>query len=235
LIEGGAHVVGRTRFCVHPKQELKNITAVGGTKDLKLEVLRSLKPDLLILDREENLQWMKDQSPCEVLVAHITSIADMVDFSKVLCQKIPGFKDFSKRWQRVLSADPAVWNWMDIPGADSQWGHPASQPRELFYVIWKDPWMRVAQETFISDVLKKLGAGAFLVQGLSKYPEFAESEFRDPYRLFLFSSEPYPFMKAARELQKITPTGALVDGESYSWFGIRSLRFLESRLDLESP
>ena len=58
LIEAGIEVVGRTRFCIHPREKIKNIPAVGGTKNVDWQKVNELKADLLILDQEENPKWM---------------------------------------------------------------------------------------------------------------------------------------------------------------------------------
>ena len=49
-------VIGITKFCVHPNHWLKTKTRVGGTKQLDIELIRSLKPDLIIGNKEENVR-----------------------------------------------------------------------------------------------------------------------------------------------------------------------------------
>lgn len=87
--------------------------------------------------------------------------------------------------------------------------------------------MRVSAETFIGSVLAHLGAGQFMIPSEKKYPEFRLEEFDLEKTFFLFSSEPYPFHKKLEDLRALGVQGAIVDGESYSWFGLRSLEFLE--------
>jgi hypothetical protein len=45
--------------------------------------------------------------------------------------------------------------------------------------------------------------------------------------VLLASSEPYPFHRRRESLLALDRPAALVDGESFSWFGVRSLSFLE--------
>src|SRR5687768_5823942 len=47
-------IVGVTWFCIHPAEKVKNKTKIGGTKNLKLDKIRELKPDLIIANKEEN-------------------------------------------------------------------------------------------------------------------------------------------------------------------------------------
>ena len=55
-------VIGITKFCIHPSNWFRNKTRIGGTKNIKLEKIRQLKPDLVIANKEEN-----DQQQIEIL------------------------------------------------------------------------------------------------------------------------------------------------------------------------
>ncbi|HMX37384.1 MAG TPA: helical backbone metal receptor, partial [Ferruginibacter sp.] len=48
--------VGITKFCIHPDTWYRQKTRVGGTKSLKPEIIRQLNPDLIIANKEENVQ-----------------------------------------------------------------------------------------------------------------------------------------------------------------------------------
>ena len=49
-----ANLVGRTGFCIHPRETLRAVTKVGGTKDVKLDLVRELAPTHLIVNIDEN-------------------------------------------------------------------------------------------------------------------------------------------------------------------------------------
>ena len=49
-------VVGRTRFCIHPKGIVEKAVNVGGTKDLKIERIYELNPDLIIVGKKKTLK-----------------------------------------------------------------------------------------------------------------------------------------------------------------------------------
>lgn len=234
LAECGVNLVARTRFCVHPAA-LKNLPAVGGTKDLDRDKLAALKPDLLVLDKEENLPWMKDEAPCRVHVFHATDVTAMPEELRKLADQFFGtpqsfaLEKLAADYERLLVRPRPRWDFESPPGLIASFGKIQRPPEKLIYVIWKKPWMRVAEETYIHSVLEELGAGIYLLKsGGIKYPEFHLRDFDLRKTFFLFSSEPYPFTKDLEAL-KGTPglQGALVDGEGYSWFGSRGLRFLE--------
>jgi len=223
LLEAGVEVVGRTRFCIHPTS---SALRVGGTKDWKLSRVLSLQADLLVLDREENPQFMSVDSGLPVWASHIRALGDVApalrELSAVVgCQKL---EDCAGRWETVAAAPPrAGW-----PGV-VEWGRrPAAEIRSLVYVIWRDPWMAVGPDTFIGSVLRKSGYPVHPFR--EKYPVVDFSAFDPESTLLLFSSEPFPFLRKRQGLAELGFPYAFVDGECFSWFGVRSLRFLESSL-----
>ena len=49
-------IIGITKFCIHPKEEVKNISKIGGTKNFDFDKIEALQPDLIIGNKEENYQ-----------------------------------------------------------------------------------------------------------------------------------------------------------------------------------
>lgn len=235
LLESGVQVVGRTRYCIHPRSQIEHVPVVGGTKDLDWEKVKKLKADYLLVDKEENLPWMKEDSPVKVIVTEVRSIESMPGelghLARVLESK--ALDDLANQWQQVIATPNAIWDWQKVPACLEVLRpfEPPSleRPQKCLYVIWKKPWMAVGQATFIGSVLRKLGAEILdLNRGL--YPEFDMGALQGTELGLLFSSEPFPFHKFKDELKQLPHPSFLVDGESYSWFGIRSLRFLQSKL-----
>lgn len=241
LIESGVNVVGRTRFCIHPAEKVKHVPRVGGTKGVDWERCRSLSPDLVIFDREENLKEMADECPFPWFATHINSIdaagSEFLKLSEVLASE--ALRQHALEWSRVASqADLKEIDWQQVPGqlrklagADplSEGSGPQSFSR-IEYVIWKSPWMAVGADTFIFSVLKKLGFADFLPDHTSQYPTLNEMDMTRTDTFYLFSSEPYRFLRYQTELEEAGVAGAIVDGELFSWFGVRSLRGIQSIL-----
>lgn len=232
LLSCEVHVVGRTRFCIHPAESVKSIPIIGGTKDWQWEKIKDLKPDLILLDQEENPKFMSEQAEIPWFSTHVTNIRDMEaqldQLSRVLSNQ--KMKDLSFRWRSVCEKPSLSLNVMtdEIPGL-IEWGQkPVLQPKNILYMIWKEPWMCVSRDTFIGSMLQKVGIEIPIF--LSKYPEIDLKEFNPEETLILFSSEPYPFLKKKSELSHLAFPHAFVNGEYWSWFGIRSLEFLEKTL-----
>lgn len=85
--------------------------------------------------------------------------------------------------------------------------------------------MSVGQNTFIASVFRELGIPMVEVEG--NYPKLELSDFDPRDVCLLFSSEPFPFLKHRQDLIILGYAHAFVDGEKFSWFGVRTLRFLQ--------
>lgn len=232
LIEAGADVVGRTRFCIHPKDRVKGIPAIGGTKEWNVEKLKELKPDLIVLDQEENTKEMGAISDFKTVVTHVRSVYDMPGELEKLAAAtgLQKLSEYAKRFEEVLRPPFLPVKLSEVPTV-KEWIHPIKDEQKIetvVYVIWKNPWMAVTPPTFIGSVLERfIGAGKML-NGEALYPQFSFENLNEESTLLLFSTEPFPFANQTAELRKLGFPSAIVDGEMWSWFGIRSLRFLES-------
>lgn len=222
LITAQIEVVGRTRFCIHPENTVKSIPVVGGTKNILLEQVISLKPDLVIFDKEENNQEMYQLCVEQGLNCYATHVVDLKSCGEELLQLAKLLKnDKLTTWGNAylsLSTLPLSHFKKCILEGEFQANAKYS------YVIWKNPFMRVSPDTFIGDVLKLFAI--HLQPGEKKYPEITEDDLKQTF--CLFSSEPFPFAKYYAELKAQGFNGVLVDGEHLSWYGIRTLRFLQS-------
>jgi hypothetical protein len=238
LLECGAEVVGRTRFCIHPRGLVDAIPRVGGTKDWAAEKLRAAAPDLLVLDREENPRALAEEAPCAVLDTHVRAAADVGPELERLADAVGGaaggkLRALAGRWRAAAGGPPAPRpeNWERLPGL-LIWARPPEFPpaelRRVEYLIWREPWIGVSPRTFIGSMLERAGLGGQLPERAEPYPRLEPSALADGGgALLLAASEPYPFARRADELAELGAPAAIVDGEAFSWFGLRSLRFLE--------
>ncbi len=235
LVVCGADLVGRSRFCIHPAPLVAGIPAVGGTKDADWAMVRSLRPDLVILDREENTREMAEACPVPFLDLHITAVEQVAPQLRHLARAtgLTPLTAVARRWERVAERPGSPRPLDALPGVIQWWRRPSGQSR-LEYLIWRKPWMAVGAGTFIHSVLTHLGLGEFLSgprqNSPEKYPEIDLAHCAPQTTCLLFSSEPYPFARYRKELLESGHACALVDGESFSWYGVRSLGFLENRI-----
>ena len=227
LIWAGVNVVGRTRFCLHPEDRVSEIPIVGGTKNWNLDKVRGCEPDLLVLDKEENPREMAEEESLPFWASHVRGVDCLAEELQRLSVRLGNrrLSDLSDRWRALTELEPKPVAPRDLPGF-VEWGRKPTRPiSSVVYVIWRDPWMAVGPKTFIGSMLARLGLPVHPFE--SRYPEFEPSEV-PPDSLLLFSSEPYPFLRKREGLKEIGRPFAFVGGEKFSWFGIRSLQFLEA-------
>jgi iron complex transport system substrate-binding protein len=230
LLACGVNVVARTRFCVHPRELVGAIPAVGGTKDLDTARLLATKPDLVLLDKEENLPWMANQG-LRVHCTHIQSADDVPRELDTLAGILGNdrLRAQASEWREVLTRGGYPREKVsELPGVLEWLKAPETEPEQIVYLIWRGPWMAVSRDTFVGSILTQVGYGGRIPRFSEKYPKVDLGNFDPAKTLLLFSSEPYPFGMKTQELLSLGFAAALVDGEAYSWFGSRSLKFLQS-------
>ena len=213
-------VVGRTKFCIHPLDLVKKVEVIGGTKNLNIDKIRSLKPDLIIANKEENekLQVEELMKDFKVWVTDIETLEDNANFISEL-GKVLNKEDLAKNYNHKIAS-----GFTQIK---------VSQTKRIAYLIWKNPYMTVGSDTFIHEVLQKLGFEN-LFKNKKRYPEVSVEELKDANLIFL-SSEPFPFQqKHIDELRRELPNTEifLVDGEVFSWFGTHLMKVDEYLKDL---
>lgn len=238
LLDCGVEVVGRTRFCVHPADAVADIPSVGGTKQVNWEACAVLKPDLVVMDKEENTLSMAESCPFPWHATHITSIESVGNEFVQLADEIQNdrLQMLANAWQELNDYPSAAFEgWDRLPGLLQLIGNPDGFKR-IEYMIWRDPWMCISSQTFIGSMLGKIGLGQYLDAREKPYPELSDTDVPREDTAYLFSSEPFPFARYVEELESLGFNGALVDGEFYSWFGSRSYRQLKAYLQKqESP
>lgn len=210
-------VVGITKFCVHPEHWFRNKTRIGGTKNLKLEKIKALDPDLIVANKEENL---KDQIEylegfSSIYLSDIQSPLDNISL----------IRDLGKITDRNHIANNLIKKYISalqmLEGQSNQ---------TVLYLIWKNPWMAAGGDSYIHSILHHMGLNNVLGDRM-RYPELNAEEIKNlnPDLIFL-SSEPFPFKeKHKQELLKILPKAKihLVDGEYFSWYGSRLIHMLD--------
>lgn len=203
-------IIGRTKFCIHPKLEVSEIPQFGGTKGLHLDKIKNAQPDLIIANKEENLKSEIEelQKDFDVL---ITDVSTLQENNEMILQ-------IGKRTHCLSQAEQLV---KEINNNFSNLT-PVFSPPSVLYLIWRDPLMSVGGDTFIHEMIQLAGFKNTF-EDSERYPEVNSSLDLDTDYIFL-SSEPYPFsLKHFTEINKRFPAAKciLVDGEMFSWYGSR--------------
>ncbi len=206
------NVAGITKFCVHPPHWQKTKTMIGGTKNIYIEKIQALQPDLIIASKEENVKAQVEPLSLQFPV-WLTDVHNL-DTALTMIQ------DIGRLTQTIHKAEILV---QAIGEAFAQL-QPVAPPVNTCYLIWRQPYMTVGGDTYISNMLQHCGLhNVFACK--TRYPTIELERLKETNcRLLLLSTEPYPFTeKHIRELQAYLPTVhiMLVDGEMFSWYGSR--------------
>lgn len=212
-------VVGLTKFCVHPYHAKQTKTIVGGTKNIKIEKIKALNPDIILCNKEENTKEIVEacSAICEVHVSDIFTMDDALELIRY-------YGDiFNKRVEATAMVDKLNYKLKDF-----SYYIRNKKKLKVAYFIWRNPWMAVGNNTFI-DHLLTLNNFENIYSNKERYPQVELKKIRlegDPELVFL-SSEPYPFKdEHAFEVGRFAHHAktVFVDGEMFSWYGSRLLK-----------
>ncbi|MEP3837082.1 MAG: helical backbone metal receptor [Algibacter sp.] len=228
-----SYLVGVTKFCVHPQHVKINVTVVGGTKQIQLEKIIALQPDIILCNKEENTKEIVEA--CQLICAvHVSDIFN-IDDSVALIQQYGSI--FNKEQEALKISNKIKSEMVDFKVFIQN-----KPVLKVVYFIWKNPWMVAASNTFI-DYLLQLNQFENVFASKMRYPEIDILDFatNENIELVLLSSEPFPFKETHQKaLQENYPNAKiiLVDGEMFSWYGSRLTKaftyFKSLRLNLQN-
>lgn len=189
-----------TRFCEQPL-----LPHVGGTKDPDIQAIAALRPDLVVMDREENRKEDADALAAmgvPLHVMHVTSLAAVPGELQTLAKAVD------------VSVPPVA-----LPAARASRGTAVA-------MIWRRPWMALGADTYGASVLRHVGLQPIAHHSEDRYPEVALDDVaRRKPDVVVLPSEPYPFADRHRdEITAAVPDAnvVLVDGRDLVWWGSRS-------------
>jgi ABC-type Fe3+-hydroxamate transport system substrate-binding protein len=222
----GKRVVARTGYCIHPKESVKSVLKVGGTKQINFEKLKKLAPSHIILNLEENTRecalTIKEFIP-NLVVTHPRTFKDNYSLFSLI-GGVFGAAESAANLAKKLTHQ--VHQHTQVPS-------DRLNPLNVLYLIWKDPWMSVAPQTYIGDVLKQAHLLQIDLPSAREYPtvDFSLVDWANVDAVFL-SSEPYSFtlddqLRLKAQIEQLTARQIavlMVDGELMSWYGSRALK-----------
>lgn len=209
-------VLGITRFCTRPGHWKKQKICIGGTKDVQIERIQDLKPDLILANKEENERYQIEalRAVAPVYTSNISTLDEALEFISATGGITGSIELAENLIRRIQAAFDMLKAYVDSSTA---------QPPSVLYLIWRKPWMAAGSDTFISEMLRRCGMIPVVLE--TRYPTLTHIEhFSSTTDLVLLSSEPYPFQaRHIEEVSALLPNSRveLVDGEPFSWYGSR--------------
>ena len=214
----GGQLVGRTGFCIHPWETVRHIPKVGGTKDVRMDRVRELAPTHVVVNvdenRKEDAEALAEFVP-DVVVTHPQAPRDNLDLYRRMGREFDREREaeqLCERFERAYERAAAS----------------AGPERRVLYLIWRDPWMSVSRETYISQTLALFNWQTVPADAAERYPQVELAE-HDVDRVLL-SSEPFHFKERhVAEVAALVPGAevSLIDGEMTSWYGSRAIAGLD--------
>lgn len=222
LVQWGlaTRLAGRTVFCVEPSWIRASVPSVGGTKTPDIQRILSLRPDLVIMERDENT----------LEAAEALRAAGL----KLLVLRVRSLKDCLQAYRQLGAGvgQPALGEARAAALKAVLKARPAKGPRTLT-LIWKDPWMSAGPDTYVSDLVRQSGLTPI---GPDRYPTLSEAglDALDP-EVLLLPDEPFRFTaRHQAELQRRFPRASVrrLDGRHLTWYLSRTEQALSALKDL---
>jgi len=214
-----------TTFCRFPEDKVIHKTKIGGTKNPDRERILELKPDVIILNEEENRKedavFFREQG----FPLRITFPSNVVEASEMIRELGNEFDAAAKAVSISNQIDEAL----------EKIRVQRLVPTLIF--IWKRPYWTVNKSTYVHSICEVVGLKNIFADLQDRYPQLSQDQIiqADP-EVVLFPDEPYVFRKKdVLEFQNHFPELKAVqqnklimlDGTYLTWHGVRTLKALQ--------
>jgi ABC-type Fe3+-hydroxamate transport system substrate-binding protein len=198
-------LVGATDWCTHPKDLA--VQRVRGTKNPDRTAIASLRPDLVVANKEENRELDVRRLREGGIPVWVTDI-----------ETVPqGLDSLERLFTEALGGDVPDW----LRQARAEWDGPVPEPTlRVAVAIWRDPWMVVGSSTFTGDLVARLGWENVFADHEQRYPSVDLADLdRHDIDVVLLPDEPYVFTAADGPEAFHHVRTALVSGRLLTWYG----------------
>lgn len=212
-------LVGVTRYCTEPPAVIAALPHLGGTKNPHIGAIIDLRPDLVLVNSEENRE-----EDFQALSA--AQLATWVSFPRTVAESARSIERLGAVLGEAARADAIA---ADIDAAHGEVEMACGV--RVFCPIWRNPWMSLNADTYAGSLLASAGGDNVCGGQAERYPmvDLAEVAAADP-QVILLPDEPYRFTEHHRAaLGPLAGTSAwrdgrvhMIDGKALSWYGHRT-------------
>ena len=238
-------LVGRSDYCTEPRGKIESVPTCGGTKSIEVTRVIALRPDLVLVNQEENAKKEVERLIDAGLPVHVSFPHDVRESLA-----------FVETLARLLGIESAPALDATREAVTRALGHASTRiatPVRVFVPIWMDPLMTFDGHTFASDLLELVGAENVFADRPRRYPLAADRGAAAPLapertvgrdtrypritldeivarapELVLLPSEPHDFSEADADVFRRLPIPAardgrivFADGMDLFWYGTR--------------
>ena len=221
---------------MEPREAVASKLKIGGEKNPKLELIRSLTPDLVVANIEENLKEHVETLRgwgIPVFVQYPRTVADGIR----MVEELGAVTGTEERAREITGELWPLYHQAERLGE-------VRRRVSVFCPIWRNPYMTINSDTYVHDMLRLSGGQNVFAERPERYPEVTLDEVAAARPdVILLPDEPYRFRKA--HIQDLAPYEDvpavrdgrihLVDGKLLTWYGPRigeALQTLPSLLHL---
>lgn len=199
-------LVGATDWCTCPAG--LDVARVGGSKYPDLDRVLALRPDLVLLNEEENRRADADALAAAGVPVRVTFPRTVPEALTQLGELVAALGvPAEPEW---LRAARRAWAELPVPAA----------ARAAVVPVWRRPWVVLGRDTFAGDVLRRLGVANQWAEHDERYPRpgLPALRARRP-DLVVLPDEPYRF--TAEDGPEAFPgvPAALISGRHLTWYG----------------
>jgi len=243
-------LVGRSDYCLEPRGTIESVPTCGGTKSIDVARVIALRPDLVLVNQEENAKKEVERLIEAGLPVHVSfphDVRESLAFVETLARLLgvdsaPALDATRAAVSRALGS-----------ASTGRASMRSATPVRVFVPIWMDPLMTFDGHTFASDLLELVGAENVFADRPRRYPLAADRGAAAPLapdrtvgrdtrypritldeivarapELILLPSEPHVFSEADAEVFRQLPIPAardgrivFADGMDLFWYGTR--------------
>jgi ABC-type Fe3+-hydroxamate transport system substrate-binding protein len=198
-------LVGATDYCTHPPD--LDVPRVGGSKYPRNDEVLALRPDVVVMNMEENRRSDADEFAAAGVRVHVT-----------YPRTVDTALDELGTMLRALGA-PEEPDWLRV--AREAWAAPPpAETRTAIVPVWRRPWIVAGGDTFTSDMLRRLGVRNLYDDPDDRYPRPSLEDMRTlAPDLVVLPDEPYEFTNDDGPEAFTGLRCVLVSGRDLTWYG----------------
>lgn len=216
-IGAGPQVAAVTRYCEEPATEVASLPKVGGTKNPDVAAIVALRPDLVLMNAEENRREDFAALVDAGLVVFVTEPKTIADGVRTMAR-------LGELVGRPEGAALAAEQEARVRATVAQVG--GRRPVRYFCPIWRKPWMAFNADTYAHDMLRAAGGANVCAGAPARYPTVTlDAIVAAEPEIVLLPDEPYRFTE--KDVAALAPLALprarvhFVDGKALSWYGPR--------------